>query len=58
MRRYIEVYGSDGKHRQTYYWDNEEKRMVNVNEKVDFITCCVCVGLLFVCVCCWLWSFS
>ena len=54
MRRNIEVYGSDGKHRQTYYWDDEEKRVkeVSINEKVDFITCCVCVGLLFVCMCC------
>ena len=60
MRRNIEVYGSNGKHRQTYYWDDTEKRVkeVSINEKVDVITCCVCIGLLFVCMCFYMWSFS
>ena len=48
------------RNKETYYYDEVEGRVkeVSINQRVDFITCCVCVGLLFVCMCCYMWSFS
>ena len=36
--------------KETYYYDEVEGRVkeVSINQKVDFITCCVCIGISFV----------